>query len=350
MENKIENLQQYVKICAYNVHGIFNKINYPYFFNFFNDLDIFCCLETHLFKSTEQTQLTKCFPNHNLYWDPAIRTAVKGRGVGGLLIGWKKDFSKRLNMDLKVVSEENFTMVVLEKQNFLLNILPMYIRSEGWENSFIQLKSFINNGNKDFLLLGDFNARIGELQQTYVTEIHCHPNLLYPRKSKDKIINRRGRLFMELCLDQNLWLLNGACYGDEEGSITYSSTLGDSVIDLAAISNLCLGKVESFKVKDTCWSDHFPIVLKLRNNKMDPAMTELKLLPKLKWKTNQQESYCRKVQNLLSDEVNTLQQLCEVVKNSATIENNTNKLNPKQRWFDRECSRARILTLAKLRS
>lgn len=302
LENNKENLQQYLKVCSYNVHGLFNKINYPYFFAFFNDLDLFCCLETHIFKSTEQTQLTKCFPNHNLYWKPAIRTAAKGRGVGGLLIGWKKDFSRRLNVELKVVSEGNFTMVILEKQKWVLNILPLYIRNEDWENNFRQLKSYIAvNDNKNFLLLGDVNARTGELQQTYVTELHCNSKLINPRTSNDKIVNRRGRLFMEFCLDQNLWLLNGAFHGDEGGFLTYSSVLGDSVIDLAAISTSSLDLVESFNVEDAYWSDHFPIVVKLRNIEIDSALVELKLPPKLRWKTSQHESYCRKVENLLSD-------------------------------------------------
>lgn len=303
MENKIEELQkkQKLKICAYNVHGLFNKINYPYFFTFFNNQDLFYCLETHVFKSTEQKQLSNRFPNHNLFWKPAIRSAVKGRGVGGILIGWKKNFSSTHNIKLKVVNEEDITVVVLKKQNFELNVLPLYIRSEAWENEFTKIKNYIAiKDNMNFLLLGDVNARLGELPQMYIPELHSNPRLLNPRVSKDKIINRRGRLFMELCSDQNLWLLNGACYGDEEGSFTYSSAVGDSVIDLAAISISCLDVVESFNVENAYWSDHFPVVVNLVFRESDTSVVELSLLPKLRWKKNQQESYCRKLEDWLT--------------------------------------------------
>lgn len=36
----------------------------------------------------------------------------------------------------------------------------------------------------------------------------------------------------------HLWLLNGACCGDEEGAFTYVSALGDSTIDLAIKKNI----------------------------------------------------------------------------------------------------------------
>lgn len=101
----MKNHKKQLEICAYNVHGLFNKINYPYFFIFFYEHDTLCCLETHVFKSIEQEQLTKRLPSHNLYWETATRTAVKGRGVGGLLIGWRKNIYKRLNAELIVVKE-----------------------------------------------------------------------------------------------------------------------------------------------------------------------------------------------------------------------------------------------------
>lgn len=104
----------------------------------------------------------------------------------------------------------------------------------------------ISKGTTNLIVLGDCNVRIGELGQEYVDEVHSETKALDTRNSKDEATNAKGKNFIELCNDYNLWILNGAFEGDEEGSLTYCSTVGESVNNIAAVRQTHL--LEEFNV------------------------------------------------------------------------------------------------------
>lgn len=106
--------------------------------------------------------------------------------------------------------------------------------------------------------------------------------------------------FIEMCDDNNLRILNGAFEGDEEGSFTYSSTVGDSVNDVAAVSNSIIHRIHMFKVENATYSDHFPISISLKFGK-ESKENDMKLLPKLIWRSHEKMTFALKIQQQLAN-------------------------------------------------
>lgn len=348
------NLKNNLKICCYNVNGLYNKINFPYFFDFLGEQDVFCCLETHIFDTNKQTQISKYFPNFNLHWTLAGRITNRGRGIAGKLLGWRKDLPKLTGLDCKVDQNEdqNIEELLIKKgAQVVLRILPIYLRHNDWDNEFLNFKNYvISKGTTNLIVLGDCNVRIGELKQEYVDEVHSETKALGTRNSKDKTTNAKGKNFIEFCNDYNLWILNGAFEGDEEGSLTYCSTVGESVNDIAAVSNSSLGRIQCFNVEDANWSDHFPINLVVKIEPKQANSTEMKLLPKLVWKSNWSRKYCTALENQaeMNAEDLDMKQVSQIIKNVYPAPFQVRKQRPKQKWFDKDCENARKDSFKKL--
>lgn len=132
-----------MKICSYNINGLFNKIQFPYFFEFLESFDIFCCLETHIFDLNKKEQLKLYFPDFNLHWKLAERRSTRGRGISGILVGWKKDLMKRLNVEINVIQCEKITIINVSKGDESLRIVPFYIRSEDFEEELSTFRRFL---------------------------------------------------------------------------------------------------------------------------------------------------------------------------------------------------------------
>lgn len=181
-----------ISICTYNINRLYNKLLFPYFFEFLCQYDIFICLETHVLDSTKEQQISKYFPNYSLYFKQAFRRATRGRGMSGFLIGWKCELQKHLNITCKVIEEDDIISVLIKSGQDEIVVIPIYLREENWNDEFYKLKSYLQNLETGrTILLGDINARIGCLQQLYVTEIHGDTAIVENRKSKDSVSNRR---------------------------------------------------------------------------------------------------------------------------------------------------------------
>jgi hypothetical protein len=353
--NDLENTLKYsLKICSYNINGLFNKINFPYLFEFLGEQDVFCCLETHIFVLNKQNQISKKFSNFNLHWSSAERIAERGRGIAGKLLAWKKDLGKRTGLDFSVENFEENTiqeLIIKRGTQTFLRILPIYLRGNDWQGEFSTLKNHIcSKGTSNLVLLGDCNIRIGELQQEYIEEVHSLTEALAVRKSKDKTSNSKGKQFMEFCSDNNLWVLNGGFKGDEEGEFTYCSSVGESVNDIAAVSNSSLQKILSFSVSNANWSDHFPIELKIKTEARDENAKKITLLPKLIWRFNWNQKYCEALekQDTLKSENLNMRQVSEIIKKSYPPTFKPKKQLHKQKWFDADCEKARKDSFQKL--
>ncbi|GIL84369.1 hypothetical protein Vretifemale_13033 [Volvox reticuliferus] len=86
----------------------------------------------------------------------------------------------------------------------------------------------------ELLILGDFNARVAQLQDLPDVQADEQLEMLIgvpvgdsyhlrgipDRRSKDQSTNSFGRAFIDLCRDLELVILNGRVHGDTEGEIT----------------------------------------------------------------------------------------------------------------------------------
>jgi hypothetical protein len=341
-----------LNICSYNIKGLFNKINYPHFFEFLNNQDVFICLETHIYETNKQNQVKHYFPNFNLHWKLAEKIAVRGRGISGFLVGWKRDLVKRFNINVEVSEEEGCITLNIKKNREVIKIIPLYIRSQEFDRNISNLRSNLSNqGFRKVIVMGDMNVRIGEIQQELLEEVQHGSKVLNTRKSQDKEINQKGRVFVEFCNDYNLRILNGAFFGDEEGCFTYCSSCGNSVNDIATATSALLQRIESFKVINATWSDHFPIQISLRMEGTTEDYQEMHLLPKLVWKDNQRMQYCAKLNHYLAirDHPTKVEDLCNIIKMAAPKTPCFKKKNLwKEKWFDKDCENARKLSFKKL--
>ena len=156
------------------------------------------------------------------------------------------------------------------------------------------------------LVLGDFNARTGDLNFNFDDEPPADTEAFstissFPenstRSSKDSVVNPRGKLFLDFISSLNLSILNGDTLGDIFGEPTSINYNGNSVVDYVTATPMLKESVQSLKVLDlTKFSDHRPCLctLKLRHKDLidpDEILSSLELAPiKHKWDENASEN------------------------------------------------------------
>ena len=126
------------------------------------------------------------------------------------------------------------------------------------------------------LLMGDFNSRMGKLQEKYiidVTESDFHTsktidnNIISPsvRNSCDRTVNDNGKHFYDIINNSHLALINGRTIGDFKGEFTCDKWNGSSSVDLCLINYEYLKDIISFSVlPPTTYSDHRPISVRIK--------------------------------------------------------------------------------------
>ena len=335
--NNLDNLN----VCFWNVYGLFSKLDFAYtFFAFLNTLDIFCLAETWIKEDFDIFCFSSRLTNFSLNWTFATQTASRGRAKGGLLIGIKK----HLNTVWKFEAFNNITFLRNNISGFI--ILPIYIPPFDWDNTFAKYNDFVINFDlHNFLLLGDFNARIGQLDNTNINF-----NGLDPRNSVDKVHNPNGHKFLNFCDDFDFIILNGRGFSDQKGDFTFFGSPGQSVIDYALISRHIFDLILDFKVLLRIESDHFPILVTLNfNNPLPQDAVLLPLIPRLNWNMQNRDDFNEAVLNKLNlvqvselsvNEV--VDTIIEIISVSAVKPKN-NKILYNKNWFDAECMGARKL-------
>lgn len=314
------------------------------FFEFVKENDIFALIETHA-TSEMSDSYTKYFGGFDLKWSHAIRTSRFGRASGGILLGVRSSL-RDCGFTYSFVAYRDQISLQLKTKSREINIIPVYLRGENWTADFNELKSIFEDKNiKNPIVLGDMNVRIGEEQQD-IDEAYYKPNIYNVRRSKDKITNPKGKKFIEFCQDENLCILNGRTRGDEEGEFTFASGVGRSVNDLCATSCDFLGAVDSFQICSRIEPDHFPIKLSVNVEVHEIQETPLNLLPKLFWKDTLKEPYQHTLNMNLatlksSKNILNITDLSSLITQSKPKTNDYRSFKPKEKWFNKECHKAR---------
>jgi len=324
-----------LKVCFWNVHGLFSKLDFAHtFFAFINTLDIFCLAETWIRADCDVFCFSSYLTNFNLSWVFATQTAARGRAKGGLLIGIKKRLSGIWNFE----TFNDITYLKHNSSNFL--ILPVYISPFDWLNTFAKYNDFVINFDlNNILILGDFNARIGQLDNTII-EFDGFDS----RRSKDKTLNSNGHQLLSFCDDFNFIIINGRGFDDRVGEFTFCGGPGQSVIDYALISRHVFDLVLDFKVLLRLESDHFPILVTLNfDSPLPQAVTVLPLIPRLNWNIQNHETFNDSVfgkLNLIQVSELSIEEavfsITDIISVSAIRAKNNGGFYEKK-WFDAEC-------------
>ena len=167
------------------------------------------------------------------------------------------------------------------------------------------------------------------------------------RNSEDtKLINKRGKEFLDICRVNNLTIANGRTLGDFFGKFTCHQKKGSSVVDYLITPWKNLDNILEFKVGDinSILSDHCPIMVTL-------TVKMLNLPDRFIWDTDstgtfletlKSEEYKTKVEGLLEKEdlkVEDIKDLLIDTANTSRIRK-TKKSHRKKTdkpWFDKTC-------------
>ena len=227
------------------------KISEPDFVSYVKAFDVFGAVET--FTSTHFDFSTH-FDNYHVFHSPAIKLSARGRRSGGVAIFIEKTIMPVVahiecghdNMICIKISKD----VAGQDRDLLFVAVyvppcqsPYYKRTD--TNCTIHLlEDFLVNlyqagENAHFMVCGDFNARIGELNVLIDDDNNlfgdgvCRDD---PRKSHDK--NKISFVKSLLIFAQYLHCIpfNGNRSGDVDGFYTFMSDQRNSVIDYCVVS------------------------------------------------------------------------------------------------------------------
>lgn len=345
------------KLVAYNIYNFKKKYNNIDLISFLKQYDIFFLFETFIKEENDFINLKKIYSDYELKCMPAYKKSHMGRASEGSVIGVKKWLLKE-----KIVKFVNLSQVeTLEMKNkeMVYYILPVYLNCDEWQGGFRALQGLIEKYRHfNFILIGDFNARIGT-QQVIPHHLNMlNKNLETIRKSKDSKVNSNGRAILEFFEDNNMIILNGRSKNDKQGDFTFIGPMGSSVIDLCTVSADILSCISTFEVALKTFSDHLPLTLKcyIKVNKKNEIMP---LLPKFKWVSADKDVYKAVIENSTNEQIwsendpsGNLKCIINMIINyneKNKRKSNYKKFLPKQEWFDVECHRMRTKVFNLLR-
>lgn len=216
----------------------------------------------------------------------------KGKSVnhGGVCTLVRNDLSEGVRRINNITESSDFVILKISKSALKMKrdiyIINLYIspKNSSWSlkrdyEPFEELSRVLDTLAKrddgDLILAGDFNSRIGELDDfltddklaTFVdipSDVNNSINLKQ-RNSLDKHSNSYKNEFLDFIIGYKLIILNGRTIGDIYGDYTCVKWNGCSLIDYGIISQDLAKSIISFRVlKFTEFSDHKPIEITIK--------------------------------------------------------------------------------------
>eukprot|EP00745_Piridium_sociabile_P026199 TRINITY_DN41690_c0_g1_i7.p1 TRINITY_DN41690_c0_g1~~TRINITY_DN41690_c0_g1_i7.p1 ORF type:complete len:182 (+),score=0.50 TRINITY_DN41690_c0_g1_i7:458-1003(+) len=131
----------------------------------------------------------------------------------------------------------------------------------------------------------DNNHNYYNLPKNYVYD-NC-----YKRCSMDLIVQKNGRRLVNMCTDNQLYILNGRMLGDLQGKFTCFHPQGCSVVDYIICSQALMKNVKYMKVKELMeHSDHCPVDFEIYIPCIDRVKCKILLKTKMtKYRNNHDE-------------------------------------------------------------
>ena len=265
--------RKFLTISSWNINGLeskingvkSNKIHDPEVINTINKYDLIGLMETHAGSETDISLqgyyvFRKDRPKHQKAWKPS----------GGIAVLVKESLRNACKFD--PLSDSDIIWVRVQKQItkqssdlFLAFVyLPPSNSSYGkvHGNEILQklekhIEFFSCRGK--VIICGDFNARIGESSDFLEKEDDTHVPMphddlyefILPRVSYDrKNVNQYGKWLIDLCIDNQMYILNGRTLGDFCGKFTCHTPRGSSVVDYLISSYSLSNEILSMNVND----------------------------------------------------------------------------------------------------
>ena len=361
------------------------KVDIPEVRKLLNNHDIF---------SLQETKGIISLSNYHCY-----NSNRKGSNSGGVCIGIHKRLKSGVT-NMPVDSSEDIIAIKLKASFFDLDrdtlLVNVYdspkngsfkkrrkaLSSEEDCSTLEHLQDFLASVSldNDVILLGDFNARTGSLNDMLSDASHVpdaelnkqYFRLLPTRSNLDRKLNANGRPFIELLQTTGLAILNGRTLGDIFGEPTCIQRQGVSTVDYMCVSANLHEKVRHFKVGSISqYSDHRALSMSISTNPTrrfseNSAFLGIHDAPKaFKWTRSEDTSldtstrfriaqeepnHVDRIASLISQSVNTASEVVQLNQEvvtlyqdiTSTITSRKSGRPPnKKKWFDLDCRAAK---------
>jgi len=244
------------KIAFWNVAGVGNKDRE--FWKGIAEWDVVVLLETWLEKKGWDKIKERLPREFKWKVQLAKRKNKKGRAMGGMLMGVRKGIEEIEEKGQEEIEGIITTRIRIKGEQW--RILGVYINGD-MEEKWTRIRDWVEERKVGMRMImgGDFNARTGELGGWW--EGKDERGKEEGRKSRDKKINREGRVLVEKLEEIGWFIYNGCGKGDREGMWTYAGARGESVLDYVIGDGEVWDRVLGMKVAEKVDSDHFPVVI-----------------------------------------------------------------------------------------
>ncbi|CAG2219500.1 unnamed protein product [Mytilus edulis] len=257
-----------LKMCFLNLGGLMNKegnkTDDPLFLNKIDKYDLAFFAETHI---GYESNIHRIGP-FNCYNVCRPKTRANNRFFGGLAVLVKKNIKPYVKILKNTCTD--IMWIKLEKDFFgfqkdlymcvVYNPPSMSSYTQGLDRDITECleqetAKYMKMGN--VLLCGDFNARIANSpdyilndDQSYLPLFDNYPidKQILKRQSSDTTIDSRGKSLLDLCILNQLRILNGRVLGDVFGKYTCYTPNGSSVVDYVMVSESILDQILYFYV------------------------------------------------------------------------------------------------------
>jgi len=192
----------------------------------------------------------------NTQW--ATRKSKKGRVMGGMIIGIRKEMAKE--KEERKTEKEGIIEGVVKVGKEKWRIIGAYVKKNIDEYLTIMEKWMEEKREGEKVIIGgDFNVRTGREGGAKKREGNYKSGKKKSRKSKDKKSNRKGRKIVEKIEEWGWSIWNGNTIEDEEGEYTFTGGKGKTVIDYVIGDEETRGTIKKMKIGDKVDSDHHPL-------------------------------------------------------------------------------------------
>ena len=306
--------------------------------SFLQEFDIIGLIETWVEQKNWENVKRDLPADWKWKYFPANRTKKKGRAIGGIVTGVKRELNE---FSEGLINKQNVQERRVELDGKTYRFITIYSKAEDEEDIWKILREDIQDWEECAIMVGgDFNARIGENGawcEDYIEEDE-HDK----RPSQDRVFNLRGRKLLEECEEKGWYVLNGNVVGDKNGNYTYIGDRGASVIDYVLGNESALGDVENFKIEENINSDHLPLTVSLnrkikrgKDEKVNKRVVQIwndETIKKYK-ETNMKTKFDTKFMDINEE----LEELVKTVKEQTVTKEIEIGRVYQEKWWDTDC-------------
>ena len=365
---------------CWNIEGLKNKLYDDDSVNFLKSFGIFGLTEIW---SCDQFELRDVLNEYFCLFCPAKKDKKFGRPMGGVAVYLKnylKTYVHQLVHDCNfgIFIQINKTVFGTDRDIILAFVyIPPYgspfYKTEALsciellEHRFMSLP--INLSEYYFILCGDFNVRTGERLNFIKVDMNIPEFQKYHdifdmgeipvRKSCDKTITQNGKDLLNFCKVYSVVIINGRCGNDLNGSFTYISAQGCSLIDYILCSPDLLPLVLDFNVEFRTESKDLPVCATLKKHHERESNTtqnndEGQSRIRFDFSGANREIFRQSLKNLFNDEQKLLifskiedstestdviaQMFVSCLCEASVQYNVKTKRKSNQPWFDQQCA------------